>query len=292
MLYDVSLTIDYSYDNRAGTSRHIIRLLPADLPGEQRLIAGTVSATPKADEWINRTDFFGNRLVEVAFFEDHDDISFRAQSRVERYKAMDELEMTPRVSALGRDIATQTDLSVLSPHHFVGPSPRVPLELATTAYALERIKDDPSVLEAVALIGACLHRDLAYDPKATNVETPMLTAFNGRHGVCQDFAHIMIACLRGVGIPSGYVSGFLRTVPPAGKPRLEGADAMHAWVRAWCGVERGWVEYDPTNAVFVDLDHIVIARGRDYFDVAPVKGVLRTSGSHSTKQAVDVVPVV
>jgi transglutaminase-like putative cysteine protease len=99
----------------------------------------------------------------------------------------------------------------------------------------------------------------------------------------------MIACLRGIGIPAGYVSGFLRTTPPPGQPRLEGADAMHAWVRAWCGMETGWVEVDPTNALMVANDHIVIARGRDYADVAPVKGVLRTAGSQTTEQAVDVV---
>ena len=102
---------------------------------------------------------------------------------------------------------------------------------------------------------------------------------------------MMIACLRGVGIPAGYVSGFLRTDPPPGQPRLEGADAMHAWVRAWCGWETGWIEYDPTNAVVAGTDHILVARGRDYGDVAPVKGVLRIAGEQTSEQAVDVVPV-
>ena len=89
---------------------------------------------------------------------------------------------------------------------------------------------------------------MRYDPDATEVDTPLAEAFAARHGVCQDFSHIMIAGLRSLGIPAGYVSGFLRTMPPPGKPRLEGADAMHAWVRAWCGAEAGWIEYDPTNA--------------------------------------------
>jgi transglutaminase-like putative cysteine protease len=101
----------------------------------------------------------------------------------------------------------------------------------------------------------------------------------------------MIACLRGVGVPAGYVSGFLRTIPPPGEARLEGADAMHAWVRAWCGSETGWVEFDPTNAVVVGTDHILVARGRDYGDVAPVKGVLRTAGAQKIEHAVDVVAV-
>ena len=131
----------------------------------------------------------------------------------------------------------------------------------------------------------------SFDPEATTVDTPPAEAFARRHGVCQDFAQVMIACLRGVGIPAGYVSGFLRTNPPPGQPRLEGADAMHAWVRAWCGWQTGWIEFDPTNAIPAGTDHIVVARGRDYGDVAPVKGVLRIAGEQKTEHAVDVVPV-
>ena len=101
----------------------------------------------------------------------------------------------------------------------------------------------------------------------------------------------MIACLRGLGVPAGYVSGFLRTTPPEGRERLAGADAMHAWVRAWCGVETGWVDYDPTNAVMPGADHIVVAQGRDYADVAPVRGILRLAAAAVTTQAVDVLPL-
>jgi transglutaminase-like putative cysteine protease len=140
-------------------------------------------------------------------------------------------------------------------------------------------------------IGEALHRDMVFDSKATTVDTSPEEAFAGKRGVCQDFAHIMIACLRGVGMPAGYVSGFLRTIPPKGKPRLSGADAMHAWVRGWCGAETGWVEFDPTNNLLVQNDHVVIGRGRDYSDVAPVKGVMRTAGSQTSEQAVDVIPL-
>jgi transglutaminase-like putative cysteine protease len=136
-----------------------------------------------------------------------------------------------------------------------------------------------------------IHADFEYDPKATDVETRPAEAFALRKGVCQDFAHVMIAGLRGVGIPAGYVSGFLRTNPPPGKPRLEGADAMHAWVRAWCGQHVGWVEFDPTNAMIAGPDHISIGHGRDYADISPIVGVLRTHGSHETSQSVDVLRV-
>ena len=123
------------------------------------------------------------------------------------------------------------------------------------------------------------------------VDTPLEEAFSLRRGVCQDFTHIQICALRSLGIPAGYVSGFLRTFPPPGQPRLEGADAMHAWVRAWVGKQVGWIEFDPTNDQFAGTDYIIIGHGRDYGDVAPVKGAVRSAGGHRTQQAVDVIPL-
>jgi len=140
-------------------------------------------------------------------------------------------------------------------------------------------------------IGRQLNADMTFDDTATHVNTPVASAFAARRGVCQDYTHIMITCLRALGVPAGYVSGYLRTHPPKGQARLEGADAMHAWVRAWCGVDAGWVEYDPTNAAFPGTDHIVVAFGRDYDDIAPVRGVLRASGPNLTSQSVDVLAV-
>jgi transglutaminase-like putative cysteine protease len=140
-------------------------------------------------------------------------------------------------------------------------------------------------------ICARIHMDFTYDPKATSVNTTPSEAFKLKRGVCQDFTHVMIVALRSLGIPAGYVSGFLRTIPPPGKERLEGADAMHAWVRYWGGRVNGWMELDPTNDIPAGTDHIVVAYGRDYADVAPVIGVLKGYGQHKTTQAVDVIPV-
>jgi len=291
MLYDITVKISYQYDNAANASRQIVRLMPADLPGEQRLVAGTLTVRPKPDEWINRVDFFGNNNVELAFLEPHRETAFSVQSRVERMDSLPYLDMSPKLSQLSREITAYRRVDPWSPHHFLGPSLRVPLEKATTGYANSLVKENFSVLEAIKAIGSALYRDMHYDPEATTVETPMLEAFNNRHGVCQDFSHVMIACLRGIGIPAGYVSGFLRTIPPEGKARLEGADAMHAWMRAWCGSNMGWIEFDPTNDMLASSDHVVIARGRDYSDVSPIKGVMRTHGDHTSKQSVDVVPV-
>ena len=135
-----------------------------------------------------------------------------------------------------------------------------------------------------------IFHDFTYDGDATDVGTPAAKAFEARRGVCQDFAHIMICGLRGLGLPGAYVSGYLRTRPPPGGARLEGADATHAWVSLWCGAESGWVGFDPTNAILVRNEHIVLATGRDYSDVAPIDGILLAPGGQTLKVEVDVVP--
>lgn len=291
MLYDIALKIDYTYENISGHTRQIVRLMPANLEREQRLIAGTLKITPTPNEQIQRYDFFGNQCVELAFLKPHKQLGFSVKARIERSAQVAQTSTPLSAHGLSQELKRYRSLDGQSPLHFMGSSLRASLAAQTTHYAQTQIDKDMTVIECVAAIGSAIHRDFKFDPHATTVETPMLEAFEGRHGVCQDFTHIMIACLRGIGIPAAYVSGFLRTEPPKGKPRLEGADAMHAWVAAWCGQSLGWVEYDPTNHVFVGQDHIVIARGRDYFDVAPVKGISRTFGKHKTKQAVDVIPV-
>jgi transglutaminase-like putative cysteine protease len=134
-----------------------------------------------------------------------------------------------------------------------------------------------------------IRTEFKYDPKATVISTPLTEVFEKRHGVCQDFAHAMIAGLRGLGLPAAYVSGYLRTIPPPGKPRLVGADAMHAWTSLWCGEELGWVGFDPTNDIFAETDHIFIAMGRDYGDVAPLDGVFHGGSKQTMDYSVDVV---
>ncbi len=131
--------------------------------------------------------------------------------------------------------------------------------------------------------------DFRYDPKATLVSTPLSEVFEKRRGVCQDFAHVMIAGLRALGFPAAYISGYLRTNPPAGSPRLAGADASHAWVSLWCGKNVGWVGLDPTNAMLIGDDHIVLARGRDYADISPVSGIILSSGDQAVDVKVDVI---
>lgn len=291
MLYDIQLKIEYIYPDSADAGRHIARITPADITGTQRTIAASVTVTPDPVERLERMDFFGNRVTEVFLDQPYDSLWFEMKARVERQAQPVQFDTSASLEVLARELANSQSLDPFSPHHFCGNSPKVPVDEKLAEYARENSDGNATAFEIVNSINASLHRDMRFKPEATSVETPLLEAFENRHGVCQDFSHIMIGCLRAIGIPAGYVSGYLRTIPPQGQPRLEGADAMHAWVTAWCGNEMGWIEIDPTNAIMAGADHIMVAKGRDYFDVAPVKGVMRSAGQHTSDQSVDVIPV-
>jgi len=291
MLYDVRLELHYDYDAPVQGGRHLVRVTPASIPGIQRVIATSLRCDPKPVSETGFVDFFGNHVTSIAFHDAHETLDIRLSARVLVEDIHPPADLSPPLERLKDDIARIWSLAPDSPHHFLAPSPRIELSPAMTEYARQSVERTISVQAAVTDFCMTINRDFTYESGATDVETTPAEAFMLKKGVCQDFAHVMIAGLRGVGIPAGYVSGFLRTNPPPGKPRLEGADAMHAWVRAWCGLDVGWIEFDPTNAMLAGPDHITIGHGRDYADISPIVGVLRTSGSHEAKQAVDVVRV-
>ena len=290
MLYDIRLAIVYDYDVPIAASRHVLRMMPRTLP-DQTLVAGEVSTDPAPDFRREGTDFFGNATTEIVFDRVQDAARFVFRGRVRRQTGANSFDLSPDLSGLAHEIAGVASLAPDAPHHYLGASDRVRPVPDITAFARESVAGTGSVFQAVRALNTALHDEMTFDPTATEVTTPPVQAFVNRRGVCQDFSHVMIAALRGLGIPAGYVSGFLRTTPPKGQTRLEGADAMHAWVQAWCGAEMGWVQMDPTNDIMAGNDHVVVALGRDYADVAPVKGALRTSGSHRTRHEVDVVPL-
>lgn len=290
VLYDIRLTIRYSYQSPAGANRTVLRMQPLSGP-DQRLVSGHVFIDPEPDFRDDGQDFFGNARTEVAYDGQLSEYAFKFAGRVERNFDPDEFDFSCPLNALNREVAEMQTLVPASPHHFLGASPRIRHSPDIAAFTRALIEPGLSTLEAVSRVSSALHKEIAFDPTATDVTTSPADAFHARRGVCQDISHIMITALRSIGIPAGYVSGFLRTEPPEGEARLEGADAMHAWVRAWCGTEMGWVEIDPTNDMRVGEDHVTVAVGRDYADVAPVKGSLRTAGLHMTSHSVDVVPV-
>jgi transglutaminase-like putative cysteine protease len=291
MLYTISLRISYTYETPAATGQHALRLLPANIPGLQKLIAGHVHVTPRPSSRLERKDFFGVNVVDIAFREPHASTDFFMQARVEKLPQRETETLSTALADLPAELHACRTLTLDSPLHFLSPSPRVTFSKEFSAFARNAIGGARTVEEAVHAVGYALHRGMTFDPEATTVETPAVDAFANRRGVCQDFSHIMIACLRGIGIPAAYVSGFLRTIPPPGQARLEGADAMHAWVRAWCGAARGWIEFDPTNARPAGEDHIVIGYAQDYSGIAPIKGMSRMTGKQTSAQAVDVVPL-
>ncbi len=290
MNYDIKLHLHFDYAGAVGGGRHQVRVVPAAIPDIQRVVASSLSFSPKPAERSDFSDFFGNRVTAITYREGHGDLDVRMSARVTVSRPPPTFDVSPGMAGLREELAALLSIAPDSPHHFLASSDNAGVEPPITAYARDS-------LQAASLIGIAndfcnhIHADFTYDDQATTVRTKASDAFALKRGVCQDFSHIMIAGLRGLGIPAGYVSGFLRTIPPPGKERLEGADAMHAWVKVWCGREAGWQEFDPTNGMRASNDHITVGYGRDYSDVAPIVGRLKTTGSQVGEQSVDVIPV-
>ena len=285
--YRLALTIRYRFARpTAGPSREILRIRPADLPGRQRVAACSVTVEPRPAERVEFADFYGTRALALVLPAGLSDLAVTLSAEVECRDPGSALDLSPPLAGLAAELAGQTTLDATSPHHFLAPSRRVPAlpDIAEFATAAVAEAEAPTTRATVEAVGRALHRAMRFDAGATTVDTPIGDAFAHRHGVCLDFAQIMIGALRSL---AAYVSGYLRTRPPPGRPRLAGANAMHAWVRAWCGARAGWVDYDPTNAVFASADHVVIGHGRDYADVAPVIGALRLDGAQSGDHVVD-----
>lgn len=289
MLYDIRLVIEYDYDSPADAGRHVLRVLPRSIEGVQRVIGAHLEFSPQPTERSDRSDFFGNSAVDVRYGTAVTTTGFMMRARVQRTAETAMPGDSVTVAAMPGELSNMHSLDRDSPHHFLAPSPRVPVDAAVAAWAGNLAGGAATVIEAARILCGKLYDEMTFDADYTAVDLPMGDAFEARRGVCQDYTHIVIGALRSLGIPAGYVSGFLRTIPPAGQDRLEGADAMHAWVRVWCGRQAGWIELDPTNNMPAGEDHVVVAYGRDYFDVAPVKGQLRMSGNQKTKQSVDMV---
>ena len=183
------------------------------------------------------------------------------------------------------------DMGPASPASYLFASPRIPLEPDIADWCAQELDPARGALDAGIALARRIQREFAFDPSATLVDTPPRDAFLRRGGVCQDFAQIMISGLRAAGLPAAYASGYIRTIPPEGQERLVGADATHAWVLLWCGDRHGWVGVDPTNGIWMAGDHIVMAIGRDYADIAPIDGVVLGSGAQRMTVSVDVAPL-
>jgi transglutaminase-like putative cysteine protease len=288
-LFEVSHTTRYGYRSDVTVAHHLLHLTPRALPRQVRL-AHELRITPTPAATSRHVDYFANDVTFVTLEGAHRTLEVTAFSRVAVGPAFipDPAETPPwdRVRGWCR---TDRSAPFLEAVEFSYASPLLPLEPRFADYARESFVAGRPILEAALDLTARIHRDFRFDATATTVATPLVQVLEERRGVCQDFAHLQIACFRGLGLPARYVSGYLETVPPPGQARLTGADASHAWVAFFCpGI--GWIDVDPTNNLLPSLQHITLGWGRDYSDVAPIHGVLVGGDDHALTVAVDVLP--
>lgn len=284
----------YTYEQPVRLSRQIVHLTPRDLPW-QICRSHALDVTPNPEILDVIEDAFGNPMTSFCIEDDHDSLAVHAASRVDILGRVypDDASTLPwdLVRArLAYRSGQPPDMADLDAARFLFESSRVRNKRELATWTAACFEPGTPLLVGVRALMHRIHEELTFDPKATTVSTPVMEVFERRRGVCQDFAHLMLSCLRSVGLAARYVSGYLLTHPRPGQPRLVGADASHAWISVYCP-DVGWVDVDPTNDVFPSLEHVTLGWGRDYDDVIPLRGVLLGGGEHELDIAVTVVPV-
>ncbi|MDY0012608.1 MAG: transglutaminase family protein [Rhodocyclaceae bacterium] len=283
----------YRYDQPVGESRQLIRLSPRTLPW-QKVLAHRLEIQPEPTRSADFLDGFGNPVRAIHLEADHEALLIRAESWIELApRALPELARTPSWESVRDTLAYRAGRryppEVLEATAFRFESTHVRVKREFAHYAHQAFGTGRPVLDGVRALMGRIFEEFTFDPEATDVSTPVTDVFATKRGVCQDFSHFMISCLRSLGLAARYTSGYLLTRPPPGKPRLVGADATHAWVSVFCpGL--GWVDFDPTNDLLPGLEHITLGWGRDFADVSPLRGVILGGGSHEPAIAVTVVP--
>ncbi|MGV8916450.1 MAG: transglutaminase family protein [Pseudomonas sp.] len=291
--YQIFHDTHYKYDSPVSLAQQLAHLWPRPCTW-QRCTEQTLQINPTPTNRRDELDVFGNPLTRLDFERPHDELQVNARLRVEVLSRppLDFQESpcwdTTR-SALtysGRPLS----LAILEACRFRFESPYVHLKQTFVEFSAECFPANRPLLLCVQALMEKIFNEFTFDEEATQVATPLVEVLESRRGVCQDFAHLMLACLRSRGLAARYVSGYLLTQPPPGQPRLIGADASHAWVSVFCPV-LGWVDFDPTNNVQPKLEHISLAWGRDFSDVSPLRGVILGGGSHDPEVQVTVMPV-
>jgi len=290
VIYRVRHRTTYDYEDPVSVSHHLVRLTPRDLPG-QVCRENQISIVPAPAVTSTHDDYFGNIQTFFTLQEPHDSLVVEASSELEvRSASRPDFSMSPPWETVVESLVSDHSDDGLDAYQFVFGSQRIGPSRELADYARAAFTPRRPLLEAIFDLMREINRDFQFDTKATEVTTPVQAFFKKRRGVCQDFAHLQIACMRSLGLPARYISGYLRTLPPPGQPRLVGADASHAWCSAWCP-GAGWVDFDPTNNCVPVDGHITVAWGRDYSDVSPIHGVLLGGAKHTLDVGVDVVPV-
>lgn len=272
----------YKYSAEVVHAHHLLHLVPRAME-HQACSEQSIRITPEPSGHADSIDAFGNPLRRLEFSRPHQELSVVSEMKVEvRERRSKEEPSEPWERVRNRLLYTARPPGDehLDALRYRVESPYVRIKQAFTEYAADCFSPRRPLLEAADALMMKLHREMKYTPGVTDISTPLLQVLQNKRGVCQDYAHLMIACLRARGLAARYVSGYLRTTPRPGEPHLVGADASHAWVAVFCP-PLGWVEFDPTNGIRAGLDHIAIAWGRDFGDVSPLRGVILGGGSHT-----------
>ena len=289
MKYLVRHRTVYDYAEKVATSHHLARLRPLEVAG-QRCISHELKIDPVPGVVVERVDAFGNAFVFFAQQAAYMKLAVEAVSEVETSPGVvTDLEGSPPWETVVEMLVEDLRAVHLEAQPFRFPTAQVPVSDALADYAKLSFTPGCPVLAAARDLTARIFRDFKFDPAATTVSTPVEQVLKQKRGVCQDFAHLAIGCLRSLGLAVRYVSGYLETAPPPGKPRLVGADASHAWISVYCP-GMGWVDFDPTNNCIPGHRHLRLAQGRDYSDVSPLRGVTFGGGGEQPKVMVDVIP--
>jgi len=294
VIYEVVHRTRYDYDGPVTVSLGQVHQLAADVDG-QRCLRCSLAISPEPEHKRERRDYFGNRAAVFSIREPHTRLEVTtsalvdATGRPERFGADGDRPWETVIAVEGRD-AAPTDRPPLEVVEFALDSTLVTRSAGLADYARQSFAPRRGLAEAVTELSSRIHADFAFDPEATDVDTPLEEVVERRRGVCQDFAHVMIGCLRSLGLAARYVSGYLETIPPPGQRRLVGADRTHAWVGVHTG-DGSWIGVDPTNDRLAGRRYVTTAHGRDYADVPPLKGVIFTDAEESVLTvSVDVVP--
>ena len=288
--YRIEHETRYVHTSGVSTSQHVAYLTPRQLP-HQRVRHHEILIEPSPASCVQRVDYFGNAVSQFTILTPYDELSVVGRSVVDVCAAEPsspgesapwEVVREALLSTRGGSFQSASEFSYASPYAAVTP------ELA--AFAREAFTPKRPLVDAAIDLMHRIHEQFTFDPGSTTIATPVTKVLADRHGVCQDFAHLQIGCLRSLGLAARYVSGYLLTEPPAGQPRLVGADASHAWLSVWCP-RLGWIDLDPTNGCLPAQGHVTVAWGRDYGDVCPLRGVVLGGSEHTMRVAVSMTPV-
>lgn len=292
--YRITHRTEYKYSEPVAVCQNQLRLTPRSMTRYDRRVKchhSELKIHPQPDSLEQHEDYFGNHVHSFSIESSHRRLTVEASSDVSIQQTSRDLRRETAWEDVLALLQSRRDPGWLEVMEYCFDSPRISSGDSFAQYARASFTPGRDLLTAGLDLTRRIHADFRYDAKATDVSTPTTKAFSMRAGVCQDFAHVQIACLRSLGLPARYVSGYLRTNPPPGQPRLVGADESHAWVSLYGGELVGWIDLDPTNACLADTNHIPLSVGRDYSDVTPMRGVVTGGGVAALRVSVHVEPI-